>query len=218
MIEDAVEIRTADGSADGFIFRDEGGRRLPGVIHFTDIRGIRPAHREMARRLADKGYTVLLPNVFYRTGQPPLFDFPPAMGDERTMKRFAELSGPLSPDAMERDAACYVDFLAADKSVSAGPMGVVGYCFTGALAMRTVATRPNKIGAAASFHGGRLVTEGVGLAISATSRYAIGGIAFPPFRGSLGGLAGGRLTRPLLAKRTSRSRTPFSARSRTDSL
>lgn len=159
MIEEAIEIRTADGTADGFIFRDEGGRRLPGVIHLTDIRGIRPAHREMARRLAEKGYTVMLPNVFYRTGRTPLFDFPPAFGEERTMKRFAELTGPLTPDAIERDAACYVDFMAAHKAVSAGAMGVVGYCFTGALAMRTAATRPNQIGAAASFHGGRLVTD-----------------------------------------------------------
>src|ERR1700682_1628919 len=154
MIEEAIEIRTSDGHADGFLYRAEGTGKHPGAIHLTDIGGIRPSHREMAKRLAASGYTVLLPNVFYRTGKPPMFDFVPKMGDERTMKRFGELAGPMNPQAMERDAASYVDFLAASDSVSAGKMGVVGYCFTGAMAMRTAAVRPEKIASAASFHGG----------------------------------------------------------------
>src|SRR5882762_3947606 len=159
MIEKEIEIRTADGTADGVLFQPEQGRRYPGVIHLTDIGGIRPSHREMARRLAASGYTVLLPNVFYRTGKPPMFDFVPKMGDERTMKRFGELAGPMNPQAVERDAASYVDFLAASDSVSAGKMGIVGYCFTGAMAMRTAAVRPEKIAAAATFHGGGLYTD-----------------------------------------------------------
>jgi len=159
MIEKEIEIRTADGTADGILFQPEQGRRYPGVIHLTDIGGIRPSHREMAKRLSASGYTVLLPNVFYRTGKPPMFDFVPKMGDEKTMKRFGELAGPMNPLAMERDAASYVDFLAASDSVSAGKMGVVGYCFTGAMAMRTAAVRPEKIAAVASFHGGGLFTD-----------------------------------------------------------
>jgi carboxymethylenebutenolidase len=158
MTEQAIEIRTADGTADGFLYRAEDGVRRPGVIHLTDIGGIRPDHRNMARRLAEKGYTVLLPNIFYRTGKPPMFDFTPTMGEERTMKRFAELAGPMTPDAMERDGAAYVDFLAQQDGVGAGAMGVVGYCFTGSMAMRTAAVRPEKIAAAASFHGGGLFT------------------------------------------------------------
>jgi carboxymethylenebutenolidase len=158
MIEEAIEIRTADGTSDGFIYRAEDGKRRPGAIHLTDIGGIRPDHRNMARRLAEQGFTVLLPNVFYRTGRPPMFDFTPTMGEERTMKRFAELAGPLNPDAMERDGAAYVDFLAKQASVGEGPIGVVGYCFTGSMAMRTAAVRPDKIAAAASFHGGGLFT------------------------------------------------------------
>jgi carboxymethylenebutenolidase len=158
MIEQAVEIRTADGTSDGFLYREENGTRKPGVIHLTDIGGIRPDHRNMARRLAEKGFTVLIPNVFYRTGRPPMFDFTPTMGEERTMKRFAELAGPMTPDAMERDGAAYVDFLAKQEGVAQGAMGVVGYCFTGSMAMRTAAVRPDQIGAAASFHGGGLFT------------------------------------------------------------
>ena len=159
MFEEEIEIAMHDGMADAVLYRHEDDVRRPGVIHLTDIGGIRPAHRGMARRLAEEGYTVLMPNVFYRTARPPLFDFPRRMGDERTMKRFAELMGPLGPEPMERDAGDYVDFLAAQESVSEGPMGVVGYCFTGAMAVRTAAVRPGKIVAAASFHGGALYTE-----------------------------------------------------------
>jgi carboxymethylenebutenolidase len=159
MIEQEIEIPTHDGTADAVLYRHEDGARRPGVIHLTDIGGIREAHRGMARRLAEEGYVVLMPNVFYRTGRPPLFDFPRRLGEERTMKRFAELMGPLGPEPMERDAGDCVDFLAAQDSMREGPMGVVGYCFTGAMAVRTAAVRPGKIVAAASFHGGALYTD-----------------------------------------------------------
>jgi carboxymethylenebutenolidase len=159
MIEEAIEIRTADGTADGFLYRAEGERRLPGVIHLTDIGGIRPSHREMARRLAEKGYAVLMPNVFYRTTKPPVIDVTIGLGDARTMKRFAELRAPLTPEAVEHDATAYVNFLAGSAAANAGPIGVVGYCFTGAMAMRTAAAMPGKVAAVASFHGGGLYTD-----------------------------------------------------------
>lgn len=158
MTEQEIEIRTPDGTSDGVLHRSDGSPR-PGVIFLTDIGGIRPSQRGMAQRLAEAGYTVLMPNVFYRTGKPPMLDFPFKPGDERTMKRLAELSGPLTPDAFERDAVAYVDFLAAQISTSEGKMGVVGYCFSGAAALRTAAARPDRIAAAASFHGGRLFTD-----------------------------------------------------------
>ncbi len=159
MIEKAIEIRTTDGTADGVLYRAEGERRFPGVIHLTDIGGIRPSHREMAKRLAEKGYTVLMPNVFYRTTKPPVIDVKIGMGDPRTMQRFGELRAPLTPDAVERDATAYVNFLAARDGVSAGSIGVVGYCFTGSFAMRTAAATPGKVAAVASFHGGGLYTD-----------------------------------------------------------
>jgi len=153
MTESDLQIPTPDGIADGVLVRPDGAGRTPAVIHLTDIGGIRPSHREMARRLAEKGYSVLLPNVFYRTGRPPLFDFTPVIGEERTMKRFGQLAAPLTLEAMERDAAAYVDFL------GDGPIGVVGYCFAGALALRSAAVRPDRVVAAASFHGGGLATD-----------------------------------------------------------
>jgi carboxymethylenebutenolidase len=157
--ETAVEIRTSDGTADGFLYHSDDAKPRPGLIHLTDIGGIRPSHRRMAQRLAEQGYVVLMPNVFYRTGKPPVFDFPFKPGEDRSMKRFAELTEPLTPEAMERDASAYIDFLAAQSSVSKGPIGVVGYCFTGPMAMRAAAARPDKVVAAASFHGARIVTD-----------------------------------------------------------
>jgi carboxymethylenebutenolidase len=157
--ETAVEIRTHDGVSDAFLYHPDGKGPWRGVLHYTDIAGNREVTRELSKRIAAEGYVVLMPNVFYRTGKPPLFDFPRRLGDERTMRRFGELSGPLSPEAMDRDAASYVDFLSAREGVEPEGMAVVGYCFTGAMALRTAAVRPEKIVAAASFHGGGLFKE-----------------------------------------------------------
>ncbi|MGH7668293.1 MAG: dienelactone hydrolase family protein [Gemmatimonadaceae bacterium] len=159
VIELPVSVSTADGIADGFLYQLESKAAWPGIVHLTDIHGVREASRGMARRLAEEGYTVLLPNVFYRTRKPPMFDFPVNFGDERTKQRFAELTGPLTPEAAARDAAAYVDFLRAQPATAAGPMGVVGYCFTGALSLRIAAARPDAIAAASSFHGGGLHTD-----------------------------------------------------------
>ncbi|HVB37671.1 MAG TPA: dienelactone hydrolase family protein [Vicinamibacterales bacterium] len=158
MTETAIQLQAGDGTIDGFFYHPGGGRR-PGVIFLTDIGGIRESNRGMARRLAAEGYAVLLPNVFYRTGRPPVMDFPVKMGDEKTVKRLAELREPLTPEAMARDASTYVDYLATRDDVAAGPMGVVGFCFTGAMALRTAAARPDRVAAVASFHGGGLYKD-----------------------------------------------------------
>jgi len=154
-----IEIVTVDGKADGVLFEAEEKRPLPGVIFLTDIGGIRPSQHEMAQRLAEEGYTVLMPNIFYRTSRAPLFELPVQFGAERTNQRIKELSASLTPEAFEKDATAYVDFMGLQPVVGAGPMGVVGYCFSGALALRMAAMEPARIGAAASFHGGRLVTD-----------------------------------------------------------
>jgi len=158
VISTSLSIPTPDGVSDAIFIHPEGPGPWPGVLYLTDIGGIRPAYQEMAERLAAKGYAMLMPNVFYRTGKPPLFDFKPS-ADERSMKRFAELAAPLTPEAMERDASAYVDALAGQKAARKGPMGVVGHCFTGAMALRAAAVRPDRIAAAASFHGGGLWTD-----------------------------------------------------------
>ena len=159
MTELPVSVPTPDGTADGFLYTHDDGAPRPGIVHLTDIHGLRDASRGMARRLAEAGYTVLLPNVFYRTRRPPMFDFPANFAEDRTKQRFAELTQPLTPEAVARDATAYVDFLRAQKATASGSMGVVGYCFTGAMALRIAAARPDVIVGAASFHGGGLHTD-----------------------------------------------------------
>lgn len=159
MIEKQIEIRTPDGAAGGFLIQPEKDGRWPGVLYLTDIFGIRDASRAMASRLAGEGYAVLLPNIFYRSGKPPIFNFPFKMGDERFVKRMNEIRAPLTPDAMDRDLAAYIDLLAKQPSVGGNAFGTVGFCFSGQMALRAAAVRPNQIAAAASFHGGGLYTD-----------------------------------------------------------
>jgi carboxymethylenebutenolidase len=156
MIEQDLQLTMPDGIADAVLVSPDPSRRLPGVLHLPDIGSIREAHRQMARRLAAEGYAVLLPNPFYRSRRPPVFDFPRKMGEPRTMERFNELVTPLTLEAQQRDVAAYVEHLAGQAVVRTGPLGVVGYCFSGALALRSAAARPDKVAAAASFHGGGL--------------------------------------------------------------
>ena len=160
MIEQEIEIKMADGTCDAFLYCTNDGQRRPAVIHLPDIAGVRASHRRMAQRLAGEGYVVLLPNIFYRTARTPVFDFQPKFPDERTMKRVGELAGPMTPEAIDRDAASYVNYLAVHDLVSETRMGVVGYCFSGGMAaLRFPAARPDRIGAGASFHGGSLYAD-----------------------------------------------------------
>ncbi len=156
MTEKDIEISMPDGTADAVLFSPDTSTPLPGVLHLPDIGGIRESHRSMARRLSAEGYAVLLINPFYRTSRPPVFDFPRTPGNERTMQRMAELVAPLTPVAQRLDGAAYIDFLTAQPAVRTGPVGAVGYCFSGALALRTAAAHPSQVAAAASFHGGGL--------------------------------------------------------------
>jgi carboxymethylenebutenolidase len=159
MIEQKTHVSTANGTAEAIVYSSEMQGRWPGVIFYTDIGGIRASQEQMARRLMEAGYVVLMPNIFYRTSALPLFDFPRKFGEERTMKRLGELTSPLTPGAIASDASDYVDFLAQHDSVKTGPMGVVGFCFSGKMALYTALSRPDKIAAAATFHAGGLATD-----------------------------------------------------------
>jgi carboxymethylenebutenolidase len=147
------------GAASAFFYGPaDAGETRPAVLHLTDIFGIRDATRGMARRLAEQGFCVLQPNCFYRAGAPPLFEEPVVFGEARTDKRLQEVFASLTPQDMAADIPAYLDFLQKQDGVHAGAMGVVGYCFTGAMALRAAALCPGRIAAAASFHGGRLYT------------------------------------------------------------
>jgi carboxymethylenebutenolidase len=160
MSEAKIEIRTPSGMAEAYLYAPSTGTGpWPGVMQLTDIMGIRPAFRQMAQRLADKGYVVVLPNIFYRGAKLPVLEFTPVFGDERTMKRMGELRSFLSNDQMGRDGIAFADFLLAQQNVKGPKVGVVGYCFTGSMAFRVAGAEPSKIAAAASFHGGGLYTD-----------------------------------------------------------
>ncbi|MGH9699622.1 MAG: dienelactone hydrolase family protein [Candidatus Acidiferrales bacterium] len=159
MMEKEISIQTADGTVDGWLYQPEKTGSWPGVIFLTDIGGIRRAEQEAAQRICALGYSVLLPNIFYRVGKPPLLAYPLKLEDPKTQQRFAELKSSLPPAAVERDASAYVDFLASQPGVREGKFGVVGYCFSGAFAMRMAAARPEKIAAVASFHAGGLYND-----------------------------------------------------------
>jgi len=158
MQKEDVKITTPDGLADGFIYAPEGNGPWPSVVYLPDGVGIRPAFHKMAERLAAEGFVVLLPNIYYRTTSGRAFDFKPNFKEDKTRQRFMELSGPLTPDAMERDLLAYMQYLKSRPDVS-GAMGIVGYCLTGKMAMLAAAIAPDTIAAAASFHGGKLYTD-----------------------------------------------------------
>jgi carboxymethylenebutenolidase len=160
MSETKIEVPMAGGSAEAFLYTpSKGDGPWPAAMLLTDIMGIRPAFQRMSQRLADQGYVVLLPNVFYRGARLPILDFTPVFGEERTMKRMGELRVALSNEQMGPDGATFADFLLSQKNVKGSKVGVVGYCFTGSMSFRIAAAAGSKIAAAASFHGGGLYTD-----------------------------------------------------------
>jgi len=160
MPECKLEIAGADGTAEGFLHTPQGAGPWPGVLYLTDVWGIRPANQTMAERVADQGYAVLMPNIFYRTDALPIM--PPGEPDTRdpaTLRRLSHLLAAVDADQMRRDSATYAEYLLALPQVVGPKIAVVGYCFTGQFALRAAAAGPEFVAAAASFHGGHLVTE-----------------------------------------------------------
>lgn len=158
MIEENIEIKTPDGVVDAFLTRPESSDPLPAVINLTDGLGFRPAFAEQSKTIAERGYVVLTPNIFYRVSKPPVYPDDVEFASERGQERFKQLKAPLTPHAMARDGMAFVDWLLAQEFVS-GPIGVVGFCFAGKFALEVAAARPDRIAAAASFHGGGLFTD-----------------------------------------------------------
>jgi carboxymethylenebutenolidase len=155
MIETKVEIPAL--GAEAFLYRPDAVADFPGVVFLVDIWGIRLANIAMAKRLADKGFAVLLPNVMHRYS--PIMPGGLEPADEKEIpKALQTLFAALTPADMESDGKAYIDFLLAQKGVKPGKVGVVGHCFTGQMAVRMAAAAADKVVVAASFHGGFLVT------------------------------------------------------------
>ena len=156
VVETDVSVKTPDGTADAVLFHPGGKGAWPAVLMWPDIFGLRPVFREMGRRLAAQGYTVLVPNPFYRsaTSKDIL-----AGGANPDMQKMFGYRNAIKDEGVDSDAKAYLGFLdaqaATDKKKKAG---VQGYCMGGPLSFRTAAAVPGRIGAVGSFHGGGLVT------------------------------------------------------------
>lgn len=162
LTETDVTIRTADGTCDAAFIHPASGSH-PGVILWPDAFGLRPAMREIARRLAGEGYAVLVPNPYYRVSKAPQFQtaahFDFSNPEDRA--RLTPLQATITaPGAAEKDAVALADFLQAQQAVDRGRrLGSQGYCMGGALVVRSAAALGPRLGAGASFHGGGLVTD-----------------------------------------------------------
>ncbi|MEU4430268.1 dienelactone hydrolase family protein [Nocardia rhamnosiphila] len=158
----SVDIRTPDGVADAYVTHPDDGAAHPGVLLIQDGFGLRPSLRAMADRIAAHGYTVLLPNAFYRHGPAPVIELPDFIDPEARPEIFQQLFPmirELTPELLRSDAAAYLAWLAAAPRVAAGKVGVTGYCMGARLAVLVAAAFPDRVAAVAGFHGGPLVTD-----------------------------------------------------------
>ena len=160
LVETDVQIKTPDGICDAAFIHPASGSH-PGVLIWTDAFGLRPSMREIGKRIAVQGYSVLVPNPFYRIGKAPMFEDASKVDFAKEREKINPLMASVNaPGAAEKDAVAYVAFLDAQKQVNKSKkIGTQGYCMGGALVVRTAATVPDRVGAGASFHGGALVTD-----------------------------------------------------------
>jgi carboxymethylenebutenolidase len=154
-----IEIKTPDGTCDAYFVHPATGKH-PGVLVWPDIFGLRPTFRQMGKRLAESGYSVLVVNPFYRTKKAPTAPDNPDFNDPATRTQLMSLAGTLNPATNLTDATAFLKYLDGQSSVDTKrKIGTTGYCMGGPFTMRTAASFPDRIGAAGSFHGGGLVTN-----------------------------------------------------------
>jgi carboxymethylenebutenolidase len=155
-----LTIQTVDGRCPAHVFEPEGTGPWPAVLMYMDGIGIRPALFSLAERLAVAGYYALLPDLFYRSGPytPPdprqLFADPQVRAD--WLRRYI---GTVTIESAMRDTAAFLEFLAAQADVRQPKIGTVGYCMSGKLALAAASRFPDRVAAAASYHGGALGSD-----------------------------------------------------------
>jgi len=160
--ETDVTIKTPDGMCDAAFIHPTTGSH-PGVIIWADAFGLRPTMRDIGKRIAAEGYSVLVPNPFYRVAKAPVLEEDKVrnFNFQTDMPKIQPLMASINaPGAAEKDAAAFVAFLDAQKEVNKSKkIGTQGYCMGGPLVVKTCAAAPNRVGAGGSFHGGGLVTD-----------------------------------------------------------
>ena len=155
-----VDIPTPDGQADAYLTVPDDGREHASVLLFMDAIGLRPRLEEMADRIAEHGYAVLVPNLFFRTGRAPVIpDLVERLQSEDRAEVFGELRPAMATVVPDVDTQAYVAFLDRTPAAATGPFATVGYCLGGALALRAAAQFPDRVEAAAAFHGGNLAPD-----------------------------------------------------------
>jgi carboxymethylenebutenolidase len=158
----SVDIPTKDGTADAYLAHPDDHSPHPAVLLYMDAFGLRPALKKMADRIAEHGYTVLVPNVFYRHGRTPVIELPDFIdlsARSGIFEKIVPMMHALTPELAVRDAEAYLRWLADRPEAADGPAGVTGYCMGAQLALRTAGAYPQRVAAVAGFHGGRLATD-----------------------------------------------------------
>lgn len=156
----SVDLQSPEGTIDATLHVPAGTGPWPAVVMLGDIRGPRPDFFQMADRLASEGYLTLLPNPYYRLGRAPVPDLSAPFPNPETMKALMALKATLTPERMDVDSAALVNGLLGLPETAGNAIAVVGYCMTGSFAMRAAAKGGKHVVAAASYHGGNLVTPG----------------------------------------------------------
>lgn len=157
--EKDVEVKTPDGVADAALYYPAGKGPWPGVLIWCDFLSLRPVFREMGRRLAAEGYVVLVPNFYYRSKKAPVFDGAFNFASQEDRAKLAPMRAALTNEAATRDAAACIDFIDAQPQTNKTKLiGVQGYCMGGPLTLRAAGARPGRVGAAATFHSGGLIS------------------------------------------------------------
>ena len=154
-----VQISTPDGTCPASLHVPEGDGPWPGVLLFPDAGGARETMRVMADRLAGMGYVALVPDVYYREGEWTPFDIATVFSDENERARLSGFMSSLTRDRIIADTGAYLDYLLSRPEVVGSTAGTTGYCMGGRLSLITAGAHPDKVGAAASFHGGRIAVE-----------------------------------------------------------
>jgi carboxymethylenebutenolidase len=151
-----IDIPTPDGTADCYFAYPSSGAH-PGVLLWPDAGSLRPAYKQMGKRLAESGYSVLVVNPYYRNRRAPVMPAPEGVSLRDFVRPFQDA---LNAETAVTDAVAFVRFLDSQAAVDKNRgIGTVGYCMGGPFTMRTAAALPDRIGAGASFHGARLVTD-----------------------------------------------------------
>jgi carboxymethylenebutenolidase len=154
-----VDIRTEDGNCPSYVFRPGGGGPWPAVLVYMDGAGIRPAMLEVGERLASRGYFALMPDLFYRSGPYEPIDAKTVFTDPEQRKALGEKFALATRPRTMADTRFFLDWLAAQPDVKPGGIGTTGYCMGGGMSLLAAGTYPDRIAAAASYHGARLATD-----------------------------------------------------------